>query len=79
MCSEIHKLIISIWNKEELRDQWKESIIVPVYKKGDKTDCSNHCGISLINYIQTSIKHPSVKVKPICRGNYWGSSVWVST
>jgi hypothetical protein len=31
--SEIHKLIISIWNKEKLPDQWKESIIVPVYKK----------------------------------------------
>jgi hypothetical protein len=28
----------SIWNKEELPDQWKESVIVPVHKKGDKTD-----------------------------------------
>jgi hypothetical protein len=27
-----------IWSKEELPDQWKESIIVPVHKKGDKTD-----------------------------------------
>ena len=35
---EIHKLIISIWNKEELPDEWKESIIVPIYKKEDKTD-----------------------------------------
>ena len=34
--------MISIWNKEELPDDWKESIIVPVYKKDDKTDCSNH-------------------------------------
>jgi hypothetical protein len=23
ICSEIHKLIISVWNKEELPDQWK--------------------------------------------------------
>jgi len=38
---EIHKFIISIWNKEELPEAWKESIIVPIYKKGDKTDCSN--------------------------------------
>jgi hypothetical protein len=48
-CCEIHKLIISIWNKDELPDQWKESIIVPVYKKGDKTDCSNYRGISLLS------------------------------
>jgi hypothetical protein len=46
---EIHKLIISIWNKEEMPDQWKESIIVPVYKKGDKTDCSNCRSISLLS------------------------------
>jgi hypothetical protein len=38
---EIHKLINSILNKEELPDQWKESITVPIHKKGDKTDCSN--------------------------------------
>jgi hypothetical protein len=30
ICSEIHKHINSIWNKEELPEQWKESIIVPV-------------------------------------------------
>jgi hypothetical protein len=29
----IHKLINSVWNKKELPDQWKESIIVPVHKK----------------------------------------------
>ena len=30
----IHKLIIYIWNNEELPEEWKESIIVPTYKKG---------------------------------------------
>jgi hypothetical protein len=45
-CSEIHKLTCSIWNKEELPQQWKESIILPIYKKGDKTECNNYSGIS---------------------------------
>jgi hypothetical protein len=49
LLSAIHKLINSIWNKEELPHQWKESIIVPIYKKGDKTDCNNYRGISLLS------------------------------
>ena len=39
----IHKLIISIWNKEELPEEWKGSIIVPIHKKRD-----NYRGISLL-------------------------------
>jgi hypothetical protein len=46
--SEIHNLIYSIWNKEELPQQWKESIIVPVHKNGDKTDCNNYRGFYLL-------------------------------
>ena len=44
----IHKLIIAIWNKEELPEEWKESVIVPIHKKGDKTECNNCRGISLL-------------------------------
>jgi len=47
ICYEIHKLIIPIWNKEEMPEEWKESIIVPICK-GNKTDCSNYMGISLL-------------------------------
>jgi hypothetical protein len=34
--SEIHKLIKLIWNKEELPQQWKESIVVPIHKRMKK-------------------------------------------
>jgi hypothetical protein len=36
--SKIHKLINSFWNEEELLDQWQEFVLVPVHKKGDKSD-----------------------------------------
>jgi hypothetical protein len=44
LLSAIHKIITSVWNKEELPDQWKDSI-----KKGDRTDCNNNRGISLLS------------------------------
>ena len=49
ICSEIHTLINSIWNKQELPEESKKSIIVPIYQKGDKTDCGNYRGISLVS------------------------------
>jgi hypothetical protein len=76
--SETHKLINSIWNNEELHEQWKESIIVHIYMKGDKTGYSNYQGISLLSTTYKILsKHPSVKVNSICRENYWGASVWI--
>jgi hypothetical protein len=30
-------------------DQWKESVIVQIHKKDDKTDCNNYLGISLLS------------------------------
>jgi hypothetical protein len=47
--SKIHELINSIWNMGKLPDQWKQSFIIPFHKKGDKTDCSNYRGISILS------------------------------
>ena len=59
---DTHKLIYSISNGEELPAEWKESIIVPVYKNGDKMDISNYRGISLCQ--------PRTKIYPTfcCQG-----------
>ena len=45
---EIHKVIHPVWNREELPEEWKEPIIVPICKKGDKTDGSNYRRMSLL-------------------------------
>jgi hypothetical protein len=31
---EIRKLITSVWKKEKLPEEWKESNVVPIHKKG---------------------------------------------
>jgi hypothetical protein len=75
--SEIHNCINSIWNKEDLPQEWKESINVPNYKKGDNADCINYRGISVfVNHVQNFNQHLAVKVNSICRGNFLGSNIY---
>lgn len=42
VCSETHNLCQCTWNMKSLPQQWKESVIIPTYKKSDKTDCSSY-------------------------------------
>ena len=71
--SVIHKLIISIWNKEELPENWKKSVIVPIYKRGDKTDCNNYRGILLLS---ATYKFLSNILLPRLAPYQKGSLVW---
>jgi len=45
---ETNTLINSVCLKQELPEQWKDSIIVPIYAMGNKTDCRNYTGLSLL-------------------------------
>jgi hypothetical protein len=45
LLSVIHKLINSVWNEEELLHQWKEPVIVPIYKRDHETDYGSYLGI----------------------------------
>jgi hypothetical protein len=40
-----------------MHEEWKETIIVPITKKGDKTECSNYRGIS---FWSITYKHLSI-------------------
>jgi hypothetical protein len=51
-----------------LPEEWKESIVVPIYRKGD---CSNIEAYIFVSYLQNFIQHPAVNVNSICRGSDW--------
>jgi hypothetical protein len=50
---EMHKVIFEIcqkiWKEEQMSEDWKKAVIIPIHKKGDKTKCGNYRGISLLN------------------------------
>jgi hypothetical protein len=50
-------LIIFGIRKKKTPQQWKETIILPTYKKGDETDCSNYRGTSLLSTIYKIISN----------------------
>ena len=51
LLDKIHSLLCMIWEREVIPDQWKESIIVPIHKEGDKTECSNYRSICLFQLL----------------------------
>jgi len=77
--SEIHKLMNPIWYREELPEKYKELIIIPIYMRQIKQTVVIVKACHFVNYIQNFIQNHAFKVNSICRGNNWGSSMWILT
>ncbi|XP_055388330.1 uncharacterized protein LOC129616782 [Condylostylus longicornis] len=49
LCKKLHNLICNVWLQETIPEKWRISILRPIHKKGDKTECNNYRGIMLLN------------------------------
>ena len=45
----LHVLVVDVWHKGVVPDDWRTALIVPLYKKGDPNNIDNYRGISLLS------------------------------
>ena len=46
----LHSICQQIWKTQQWPQDWKKSVFIPVPKKGNAKECSNHCTIALISH-----------------------------
>ena len=47
----LEQLFSVIWHKETVPKQWREGLIVNLFKKGDREDGGNYRGITLLSVV----------------------------
>jgi hypothetical protein len=38
----VHKLIMEIWEQEQMPADWNMGLILPIFKEGDRMECRNY-------------------------------------
>ena len=51
----LHSICQEIWKTQQLPQDWKRSVFIPIPKEGNTKECSNYCTIALISHASKEI------------------------
>ena len=51
MVQWLKEVLNVVWRSGKTPQEWREAIIIPIYKKGCRTECGNYRGISLLSVV----------------------------
>ena len=46
----LHSICQQIWKTQQWPQAWKRLVFIPITKKGNAKECSNHCTIAVISH-----------------------------
>ena len=46
----LHSICQQIWKMQQLPQNWKRSVFIPIPKKGNANECANYCTIAHISH-----------------------------
>ena len=59
MTRGLHAVLTAIWQSGTIPPDWKRGLVVPIWKgKGDRQDCNNYRGITLLSVPCKVLAHP---------------------
>ena len=65
LLNRMYELVRQIWEEGRIPEEWKETILVPIHKRGDRDRCDNYRGIALENAAYKILSNIIIgKIKP---------------
>ncbi|CAB1098711.1 unnamed protein product [Ectocarpus sp. CCAP 1310/34] len=67
----LHTILVKVWNGGVIpREEWKDATIKVLYKEGDRSNCNNYRGISLLSHVgKVPIKIITNRLSAFCEAN----------
>ena len=70
----MYELVQLIWEEENIPEEWKEIIIVPIHKRGDRDRCENYREIAMGNAAYKILQNIILgKITPCIFKKLWGT------